>query len=706
MALSLEEEQELAQLEQEQSDLSTQLNSIKEQHAKSQQVPIAQEGLTTSMPEAFARGAAQELTFGYPDEITAGLESTFTPKTYDQALAESRAEYALGEEEHPIATLAGGLTGGAAQMAALSMAAPGAGTAASAGGLVNKLRQAAGMAKGVLMPAKELGIGKNIAKGAMSGAAFGGATATGRSEKDGLERLYDVPAGATSGAVIGGALGGIGAGIGKAGEAISKKIDTGEAPYSFKMIRDAWRMGKEGKGLSTMKAKSDIDESLMDAAKSSTKDVQDTLGEMRTVRNAILNNIHDPISVQSHITGLGDTLANLTKKGLDDATDAFKKVDLNIPESFKETGEMSVSAANELNSAIYDIIQNNPEYHSSVKKALSETMREIKQTIRMNVDGEKAYITLRDNNPDLIPVLEKYVKNIPHVPDIADSAIDDKKFFTNLKASVKRKNANLSPAEQAKVDKGLENIITKLKTGAVKKPYETKPTPSNQEDLESILLGAKDVAAQKAKESPLQSLDTGMHGILNASEILGDVTSKGSEKEKLGSIFAMFRNMYGQTKDTQSGKIATEKYRVAMEQLEKAHPELAARVKASVEAPLGDYEVKKFSEGASLGESGMKESGLLKSAMQVPGSLIAGGANIAGQFSGAAKAGLPSPLPAASSMLRPTTSVMQSIKSGVDAKLAANPNSKAYKMFSESLDKALNENDEGRRAAILNTLMQ
>jgi len=66
--------------------------------------------------EGLARGAAQGLTFGFADEITAGLESALTDKTYEKALEESRAAYEMAEEESPIASLVGNIGGGLATM--------------------------------------------------------------------------------------------------------------------------------------------------------------------------------------------------------------------------------------------------------------------------------------------------------------------------------------------------------------------------------------------------------------------------------------------------------------------------------------------------------------------------------------------------------------------------------------------------------------
>lgn len=61
------------------------------------------------------RGAAQGVTSGFADELTAGAESLLTPKSYDQALAESRANYKQAEQANPITYNVGDIAGSIAQ---------------------------------------------------------------------------------------------------------------------------------------------------------------------------------------------------------------------------------------------------------------------------------------------------------------------------------------------------------------------------------------------------------------------------------------------------------------------------------------------------------------------------------------------------------------------------------------------------------------
>ena len=61
------------------------------------------------------RGAAQGVTSGFADELTAGAEALLTPKSYDQALAESRANYKQAEQANPITYNVGDIAGSIAQ---------------------------------------------------------------------------------------------------------------------------------------------------------------------------------------------------------------------------------------------------------------------------------------------------------------------------------------------------------------------------------------------------------------------------------------------------------------------------------------------------------------------------------------------------------------------------------------------------------------
>lgn len=699
MALSPEEQAELDELEND-SDIQNYLTPPTPQEAE----------ISTSAPEAFARGAAQELTFGTADEIAAGIESTLTNKTYAKALEESRAAHSFAEEEHPIASLAGGITGGIGQAVGLSAVTGGAGGVAKAGSLLGK---AGALAKGVVMPSAGKTFAGHVGKMAAGGAAIGGLHAIGRSEKEGVDRLEDAPSGAASGAAIGGAFGAVGRGIGKAGEAISKKIDAGEAPYTMKMIRNAFRAGEDGTGLSTMKSKADIETGLMDAAKTATKDVVNTLDEMRAVRYAILSNIQDPISVNGPITKLEEGLTALTNQGTLEAAPVLEQLKKNYLSRLDEAGNLPIASANELAAHIDGLLGSmnrgaNPPT-VQLQKTMTDAIKAIKAEIRLNVDDTKAFATLKQHAPEMLPALKKYTNAIPDEAVLNSTEVSDqeKKFFSQLKASLTKKKAKMTPEELAAGDKEFQKELGKLSKAKDKAPKEIKKTSSTQvDDLGFVAKEIASMNAAKSAASPLSKLDSGMHGILNASEILGDVTGSKTDSDKLSDVFKMFRNIYAQTKDNQSGQLAHERYKQALENLRKAYPELATKIEKTIEKPLNLYEIKKFSEGASLGESGTKEAGIIKGLMAVPGSIMTGGANLLGQVKGAARSGTSGPIPMASSTIRPAVSTLTSIKEGVERLRQKSPNSSMLKFISEHIDNALNEKDEGRRAAVLNTLMQ
>jgi len=123
--------------------------------------------------EGFARGAAQGLTFGFADEITAGLESALTDKTYDQAVKESRAAYELAEEESPVASLLGNIGGGLATMVVPGLGLVNAAKGAKLGELVLKGAVGGGIAGAGISEEKDLsGVAGDAAQGAMFGAAI------------------------------------------------------------------------------------------------------------------------------------------------------------------------------------------------------------------------------------------------------------------------------------------------------------------------------------------------------------------------------------------------------------------------------------------------------------------------------------------------------------------------------------------------------
>lgn len=138
------------------------------------------------------RTTGQGLTFGGGDEATAFVRSLFSDESYDDLVADERAQIAGFSEENPIAAFVAEMAGGAVTGGA---------------GLTRTLAKAGakGLAKGATV--------KNAAaRGGLEGSVYGFNSAEG----DGLDRLKN--------AGFEGALGaGLGGGLTKLGDAISKR---------------------------------------------------------------------------------------------------------------------------------------------------------------------------------------------------------------------------------------------------------------------------------------------------------------------------------------------------------------------------------------------------------------------------------------------------------------------------------------------------
>ncbi len=157
--------------------------------------------------ESLLRGAGQSATFNFADELTALGESALgsmglvPDKTYEQALGESRENYATAREANPVAFGAGEFGGG---LAASFVPGMGAG----------KIVQAAGA-------------GRKILEAGKLGAKFGALSGLGASEDKGID---DVLTGALVGGAGGAGMQGAVSGLGALGRGIAGKVRDGLKP--------------------------------------------------------------------------------------------------------------------------------------------------------------------------------------------------------------------------------------------------------------------------------------------------------------------------------------------------------------------------------------------------------------------------------------------------------------------------------------------
>ncbi|AHF66006.1 hypothetical protein [Pseudomonas cichorii] len=152
---------------------------------------------------AAIRGVGDGITFGFQDEILAGLDAAVQPlipipengssaptwsERYDENVASQRALLRAGQDQHPITSVAGAVVGGIVPaLASGGMSLPGSGAAAAA-------RQTTGRA---------------MVQGATTGAAYGGLYGLGTAEGDIGDRVPGALQGAALGAVVGGAVPGV-----------------------------------------------------------------------------------------------------------------------------------------------------------------------------------------------------------------------------------------------------------------------------------------------------------------------------------------------------------------------------------------------------------------------------------------------------------------------------------------------------------------
>jgi hypothetical protein len=660
MALTPEEELELQQLEEEQTSLYGELESLRTQLAKPNQPSISEEeGIPqTSMVEAGLRGAAQGLTFGMADEIGARAESLITGKPYEKALSESRSEYKAAEQEYPITSTLGEVAGGIGQAVGLTALTGGAAAPAAGATAVSRLAKLGQIAKNVLVPTTKAGAVKNIATAARTGAVMGGLTGIGKSEKEGLEALKEAPSAALAGGVAGGVLGGAVEGLGvvgkKAGEVISKGIEEGKYPEFFRMIRTGAKLGGEGKEfLSEASAQRAERQAYKAAGEVIIPELESNLKAARDVRNHLLANSKIPLDIENEVSTLANKLA---KRPETEVKDLLSNLKGNISE-----------------------IVGKPQIKKPSPK-LYDAEGNIIKTSPLQVDSPVSQLS----------ALQSYsiLKEI-------DGAVKDE-----LPAEVKRAIFEATKGIRSKIQSSLDpaqvDEILKI------------PTPDGQ-DLRSVYQSlTSQLPENSLKNPPIKILDDQMSAVLNASEILGDINPSGkNEAEIIRDIEKVFRNVINQPKETSGAFLSKERYDAAMEKLKDKFPEVERKIQQEVAPIIEELNFRKYIRGEWSGR-GIKETGFIKKALGDMGKLTAEGVNIASATKTAIAKGTSGPIPLVptTTVLRPTVATLNTFKTKLDQKLAATPDNKPVQMFAAMIKNALDQKDESRRAAMLNTLMQ
>lgn len=160
----------------------------------------------TSRLGATALGAAQGVTFGFADEIEAGLKTVFGDEKYEDLVTQARQKYKKAQEERPLEyTGAEVVAGVGSSFIPVVGQLGGAGMALRAG---RAAKQAYAAKKGIDVASK----GARAVEAAAAGAVGGGIGAVGTSEADVLakrspEAAAKLAADVATGAALGGAIG-------------------------------------------------------------------------------------------------------------------------------------------------------------------------------------------------------------------------------------------------------------------------------------------------------------------------------------------------------------------------------------------------------------------------------------------------------------------------------------------------------------------
>lgn len=228
--------------------------------------------------ESLLRGGAQGASMGFADELTAAGEAAFTDKTYDQARAESRANYEAAQKSNPLAYGAGEFGGGAA-------------TALVPGLNVGKAATLGGAAL----------------KGALMGAGQGALNIAGSSDNasDIASDIMDSP-GTMALSTIGGGAGGLLSG-GKNGLLASDMEFTNKLKKGFELgkNRPDINVFTEGGRKAILEEGGDLATDLLRTAKSDLSEVGSELGELRKQINISPD---DMAGVSKSVDGMSDLL--------------------------------------------------------------------------------------------------------------------------------------------------------------------------------------------------------------------------------------------------------------------------------------------------------------------------------------------------------------------------------------------------------------
>lgn len=659
---------------------------------------------------AAEKGFEQGLLSGGAEEARAAALSAFPDVDYETALKQQEEAFKKSEEESPISTFAGELAGSVAQGAALTAATGG---FALPTALANALSKLSKVNKATKIATKAIKPTTRIAKTAALGAAEGAAQATLRSEKSLYEQakegFKEAKTGATSGAVFGGGLEATSKAIkgagGAIGEFISKKIDEGKMPPSMRPIREAYKMGKKGLGFSSEESLERPVKDLMNVVEKKLQPkVYSSLREVKELSDYILENVPKKIEIDDIVES---GVAKLKSEGHLDANkfadyikNKYKALKAVVPEAKdiygQPTGDIPKISLKDAKLFVRDL-----DRELRAKPQLSETFKDTINGIRKSIDS----------------LIDSTVTDADAVEAVLQNPEQTLNFLNILRKS---SPASLAEKELSKMgevlkgDKALKKaketankIVKNYKTSidSVMKELDELPSSQQLSKVAEILQNprSKSILEEAAKNlGPVKILDSKMKNILNAQELLTGDTFPKTDVEKAENVMDLFRMIAAQTKEGVTSDVNRAKYNKALDFLSTAMPEIAEDIEKSVKPITDDLFMIRYLHGIGF-DPALKDTAIVQKVLGPAGKLAAQASNITAQSIEAAKKGVAGPIVGlpSTTMIRPTVSVLKSLQSRIDPK-----SGKIAEMVSERLQDAINAPDEGRRLAILNTLMQ
>lgn len=375
-------------------------------------------------------------------------------------------------------------------------------------------------------------------------------------------------------------------------------------------------------------------------------------------------------------------------RNLPDVASNYKTLIGALPESqYEKNLQAQVMEQQDIDKFFKDLAE------PSAKRKPSKTQEATLNKILADAEDERLFSQIPDELLESVkPVLKKIKKNEEDVTMEDLRVLND--FVRILDESGKTKltkadvygDSNLIDylSQSVKKTKKIKKDLQKSKIQKEFTPEEIQQIEeSYKEVLESSFIPEM---KQSSIGSPISNIDTFMSNVLEGSESLGKIT-RGRSPQK--NIFKVLDTLRGKETDSGTGQKALISYRNFIESMEKTNTELATKIKNAVEPAVMSLENQRFFEGSKLGES-PREVGVLRKFLGMPAQVTAGIGSLA------VKAKAP----------RLGVSTLKYMKDSVDEKLKKAPNSLSLLSFSKFLDNALETQDEGRRAAILNTLNQ